>query len=620
MPPNSLTTTDVPLARSPTSTSPSKKRLRQGRVKKLDDVVKKQSVKSGEAEPTADEQDVPETAISDPIPAGGSLSPSFKPTTLTVAPTFSIPLASSSSSSTDTLLRKTTTLWLTETPSSPTPPNKADSATGHSSPGGHLPPYDIALAIGGSICLGLVMIFTLKCLLRKKHKSHPTPSNPILQDSDSPLFGGKERFSRTLWGDPPLGSMLYVATNSANKVISNASTRNDGWRPLSGATDTEMGKMSEKGQSKPLSAPMPPPAISAAPPSIAPATAASSLGTAPPPFSPASVYTSAAPVADIGVALEDLPLPLPNNAKGLGTIQPLKLKDKDARDMRQTKAGRRRSGTTTAFTSPTITETEVVVAYSAPRPAPSPGKPKPALKSSGSSRDRIHGAQRKNVPSPATQQSSLPRRASRTDINDIHGDVTSSSYKRESFLYALPSVKSQERRDRDTKALTSALGLSSPSPQAPASACFSPVSLYPDDSLSVVDAHRHMSGIRYPGSEAGAGRVVSEMPSPTGTTAALGDLMLQEFPSIATFASLRGGDRDRDPFADSAAPVASRKFFKAPGRSNVSDKPPRVPSPPPLPSLAQMALERADSEYHSPTYSIYGLYEAERKSKASFRG
>jgi len=57
-------------------------------------------------------------------------------------------------------------------------------------------------------------------------------------------------------------------------------------------------------------------------------------------------------------------------------------------------------------------------------------------------------------------------------------------------------------------------------------------------------------------------------------------------------------------------------------KKRVEDKPPRVPSPPPIPSLAQMALQHADPEgyadYHSPTYSIYGLYDGERKSRLSY--
>jgi len=42
------------------------------------------------------------------------------------------------------------------------------------------------------------------------------------------------------------------------------------------------------------------------------------------------------------------------------------------------------------------------------------------------------------------------------------------------------------------------------------------------------------------------------------------------------------------------------------------DRPPRVPSPPVLPSLAQMAMAHTNGQeygdYRSPTYSLYGLY------------
>jgi hypothetical protein len=48
------------------------------------------------------------------------------------------------------------------------------------------------------------------------------------------------------------------------------------------------------------------------------------------------------------------------------------------------------------------------------------------------------------------------------------------------------------------------------------------------------------------------------------------------------------------------------------------EKTPHIPSPPLMPSLAQMALEHDNPEtyvdYRSPTYSIYGFYEHERKS------
>jgi len=51
--------------------------------------------------------------------------------------------------------------------------------------------------------------------------------------------------------------------------------------------------------------------------------------------------------------------------------------------------------------------------------------------------------------------------------------------------------------------------------------------------------------------------------------------------------------------------VASRRLSRA-REQRSDDRPPRVPSPPVLPSLAQMAM--GDGEYRSPTYSLYGLY------------
>ncbi|KAI0256788.1 hypothetical protein BJV78DRAFT_1166958 [Lactifluus subvellereus] len=54
------------------------------------------------------------------------------------------------------------------------------------------------------------------------------------------------------------------------------------------------------------------------------------------------------------------------------------------------------------------------------------------------------------------------------------------------------------------------------------------------------------------------------------------------------------------------------------GEARIDDRPPRVPSPPVLPSLAQMAMGHTNGQeygdYRSPTYSLYGLY-SERKSR-----
>ncbi|OBZ75417.1 hypothetical protein A0H81_04293 [Grifola frondosa] len=133
--------------------------------------------------------------------------------------------------------------------------------------------------------------------------------------------------------------------------------------------------------------------------------------------------------------------------------------------------------------------------------------------------------------------------------------------------------------------------------------------LYPDDSITLAGDRRHP---RLPGHN----RVQSEAMSPSmEASARLGNLMLEEFTSMASLAYAR-------PPTGIIAPSSTTKS-KIP-RKRADDKPPRVPSPPPLPSLAQMALAHTNPEdytdYRSPTYSIYGLYEAQRKSRLPGEG
>lgn len=96
-------------------------------------------------------------------------------------------------------------------------------------------------------------------------------------------------------------------------------------------------------------------------------------------------------------------------------------------------------------------------------------------------------------------------------------------------------------------------------------------------------------------------------------SARLGKLMLGEFQSMASLPSSKA-------VAGVASGSGSSKT-KLVTRKRVEELPPRVPSPPPLPSLAQMALAHTNPDdyetYRSPTYSIYGLYEADRKSRAT---
>lgn len=178
--------------------------------------------------------------------------------------------------------------------------------------------------------------------------------------------------------------------------------------------------------------------------------------------------------------------------------------------------------------------------------------------------------------------------------------------------------KSDSRRDRDTQALTSALGLTSPtteytmpSPQP---------TLYPDDSLSVVDIRRpRKSSVKRAPSNRTRDPAYTNDPSSApvistaqDASAALGSLMLLDFCG----ADSQQRTVNPKPVRNSAGSGLPRSNSGAKKRSD--DKAPSIPLPPPLPSLTQMGLEhvnpQAYADYRSPTYSIYGLYESNRKS------
>lgn len=203
-----------------------------------------------------------------------------------------------------------------------------------------------------------------------------------------------------------------------------------------------------------------------------------------------------------------------------------------------------------------------------------------------------------------------------------------------------PLPKSASRRDRDTHALTSALGLESPAidrlPSSPQP------TLYPDDSLSVIGENTQNTNkrsIKKPAPKySGYGQLAASQSRfslaspPLDSSAALGSLMLMDFGTSLggqLDASISHGQlasaSTATLFAAHTGSTSLSKFPVSNSKKNIyrsDDKPPRVPSPPALPSLAQMGLEHTNpdayADYRSPTYSIYGLYESDRKSKASF--
>ncbi|KDR81686.1 hypothetical protein GALMADRAFT_239809 [Galerina marginata CBS 339.88] len=167
--------------------------------------------------------------------------------------------------------------------------------------------------------------------------------------------------------------------------------------------------------------------------------------------------------------------------------------------------------------------------------------------------------------------------------------------------------RTNSKRLRDTQALTYALGLASPrteygapSPQP---------TLYPEDSMSVADPKRPK---KRNVAEKRAGEAVPDVPVIVP--------MQQEGGSTGTLMGMDFGVSQMS-LSGLALDVKSEATEREPVRN--ADKPPRVPSPPPLLSLAQMGLEQHNPEafanYRSPTYSLYGLYEAADNRKSFVR-
>ena len=164
-----------------------------------------------------------------------------------------------------------------------------------------------------------------------------------------------------------------------------------------------------------------------------------------------------------------------------------------------------------------------------------------------------------------------------------------------------PASKIAIRRERDTQALTVALGLDSPKlePQARTAPSRGRTSVL---RRSHTLAH-HTSFVSAPET------FCSPCPSDDGSR--LGKFMLRDHRR----SSLSFLPREQmPPLPPPVAPLNIRSYVNGnsiPHKTTmVDDRPPRVPSPPALPSLTQMAMSQAaDYEtYRSPTYSLYDVY------------
>ncbi|KAL1694653.1 hypothetical protein GGG16DRAFT_122355 [Schizophyllum commune] len=447
----------------------------------------------------------------------------------------------------------------------------------------------IALCAVGSACALIMFVLLVRWFSRPpKRRQHPTPSLPILQDpfrdeealyekegGDSPLFGGKERSS------PEVGSngQLWTWTqyNQAPAVVLPAQAV----APREAPSPPKYYSTDEKSRAAyPAAPPMPPPAALASFQYPAPVQQVSNaitravnrLSAASLSIYPASPQI---PAHEVGVAIDcssgngftggdTRPL---RRAKSKGTLSKNRLSVATTHLPRES--------TMLAYEgsdigSPTMTEVPTI----------------PPLPSSGSSSGGRHRVKSSYFSGPYPRSSSVPHLGTFSEQEP-----------------PLPTHVISPRKERDTRALAMELGLASPMTEYPMPA--SPQdTVYPDDSFSVAPPRRAPTAKRARRQSRARAPQSDESSSPApDASASLGSLMLMDG-RASTY----------------TVDDAGRKAGNGGMRGGIGERPPRVPSPPTLPSLAQMGLEHSNpdafADYRSPTYSIYNLYgEGDRKSR-----
>ncbi|KAI0688627.1 hypothetical protein BC835DRAFT_1419005 [Cytidiella melzeri] len=419
----------------------------------------------------------------------------------------------------------------------------------------------VLLGVGSAfLLLGCYVLYRMFKRPRKHH--YPTPSLPILQDDymeerkidaeEESLFGGKERISAKPGSDgTPLTWTQYPHVSLAKPP------------PSFNVDDGPPNRKSSDFGQKPTY-PFSGPNASATNTAARTMNRISAVS--------ASVYPGSPMSGNVCLALTGSPL----TADGMPVLQrcnskPTARRMSTSRDIRQSVIVSNKLHVPSTYGT-----SDLYGGPASPLP-PNPTTPKATAMSSAK-------PGRARVKAPYAPASLL-----RSSANAPHTHDRNPFEESQYVLPPLsPMVKSEDHRERDTKALASALGLASPTPA-------SPQTIYPDDSITLAgDRRRSRSQF---------------IMSPTlDASARLGKLMLGDTQSMVSIAD-----------AGSAPQANSSSRARAVARKRVEEKPPRVPSPPPLPSLAQMALAHSNpqdfEDYRSPTYSIYGLYEADRKSR-----
>ena len=556
--------------------------------------------------------------------------PTSTPTTLTITPSTSatylptsspVPVGASSSVSRATGLPSDTSRALGAGQTSRSGDNTK-----------HPPVLAIVLLTLGVAALLIGGIAFWRMRRRPRKRSCPTPSLPILQDpfSDQPfkaddesLFGGKERTSAV--ARPNSNGLYpwvqYTPKPSETQTTLSAKGLAPNPPPLGPLPSPPRALLHDKynhsGAATPIHIPLPiketpfPPAQRAQAAITRSTNRVSSVSMSIYPMSPQSSHAN----AGIGLAISTTS---PYTADGTPVLERKTSKER----LFKARQSYRHSLAATEYTE--IYGGSQVLSPVPPSSAPIASTPiKSALRKSTS----VHASGRARVKpgyTPGNTNTALRASSTVAGIASLSraNNRVSMTVTGDALHYVLPPVatpaKSDVHRERDTRALASALGLATPTPESPAP------TLTPDDSITLAgDRNRRRSRL---GPSAGTTHrrapseaVVSPMME---TNARLGNLLLEDYanlPSLPSSRSAGAAASDGLVASTSKSRVVPRKHVNANAHARVDDRPPRVPSPPPLPSLAQMALEHTNAQeyadYRSPTYSIYGLYEAERKSR-----
>uniref|UniRef100_A0A0W0FLG6 Uncharacterized protein n=1 Tax=Moniliophthora roreri TaxID=221103 RepID=A0A0W0FLG6_MONRR len=511
-----------------------------------------------------------------------SLHSVTSPTTLTVTDSYHFPtlVASSSSSSVSPSSSSDSSLFERQ---------NADSSA-------HKTPISIIIAVP----VGLVVfigggILLLRACTRPRRRDRPKPSLPILDDpfpeeesyksKESPLFGGKERFSSQ---NPNSGTLPPWTQYPQVTVILPTQS------PMSVAPDVHPSFATHTTATQGLLAPRPPPSQSV--PTLGPSFISGSsshqatIGNSTNRLSTAtrsiSVYPNSPACSQDGFAAESAANP-PLTDVNRCIAEP----NTEAADNRSLLNTTHRSVSRdgVAYDGADLISPQFV-AQDFGRDSPMPSVGRSRIKSS-------------YTPGSYPRMSSVPSMLNSMKTRPTGGDDMRFDLRRLPPIHKLP--------EKTNMGMSSVLEMTSPSVVEEALLSPQPT-LYPDDSLSVVCAKRFSGRRLYRKptpkhqreSEPGTAGLTTP-PIDSGTV--LGNLMLMEFGASSKSTGLTEGfDLGTSPMSSKAGSISKTG-------------PPRVPSPPALPSLAQMGLEHANpeayAEYRSATYSICGLYESDRKSK-----